>query len=94
MLKVKIKKGAKIFQDFHFGRWPACLPPSSEYEGEEYRYRTKNPDLIFDAEWKGRHWDCRRKGYGVGSKPEEYGNGSIFVIDEDGVEILFGVEND
>jgi len=87
----RIKRGAGIFQDHHFGKWPNCCPPRSEYEGEEYKYEAKDPDMVFEVEWTGRHWDCKADGYGMlRSRGEggEYGNGSIFVSDPDGVELV------
>ena len=89
--RVRIKEGASIFQDHHFGKWPNCCPPNSEYEGEEYQYVAKNPDMEFDGEWNGRYWDCKSDGYGhLKSRGDTgaYGNGSIFVIGLDSVEIL------
>lgn len=87
----RIKLGAPIFQDFHFGKWPNCLPPESEYEGEKYQYKAKDPDMVFEVEWKGRYWDCKADGYGMlRSRGEggEYGNGTIFVHEIDGVELV------
>jgi len=87
----RIKRGARIFQDHHFGKWPNCCPPRSEYEGEEYKYEAKDPDMLFKVEWTGTHWDCKADGYGMlRSRGEggEYGNGSIFVSALDGVELV------
>lgn len=95
---VRIRRGALIWQDFHTARWPACLPPEAEHANEErFKRCTRYPDAVFKAVWKacpqGGYWDCRRDGYGAmrlkGDKGE-YGNGSIFVPDEDGVEIIAG----
>jgi hypothetical protein len=74
-----IKIGASIGQDFSYDRWPNCVPPRSEYEGEEYNYITKFPMAIFECEWnsQGNRWDCVRDGYG---KSGNYGNGSISVF--------------
>ncbi len=86
-----IKIGASIFQDHHFGRWPACCPPKSEYEGETYKYEAKDPYMEFDVTWTGHHWVCKADGYGMlntKGEPVEYGNGSIFVTPFDGVEIV------
>ena len=86
----RIVDGAGIFQDHHFGKWPQCCPPRSEYEGEEYQYCAKDPDMIFDVEWNGHHWDCKADGYGYlrcRGEVGEYGNGSIFVSSFDGVEL-------
>jgi hypothetical protein len=87
----RIVVGAEIFQDHHFGRWPACCPPASEYTGEEYQYCAKDSDMIFDVVWTGRYWDCKADGYGyLRSQGEdgEYGNGSIFVSKFDGVVLV------
>lgn len=87
----RIKRGAGIFQDHHFGKWPNCCPPKSEYEGEEYKYEAKDPDMVFEVEWTGNHWDCKADGYGmlrVRGEAGEYGNGSIFVSSRDGVELV------
>lgn len=87
----RIKRGAWIFQDHHLGEWPNCCPPRSEYEGEEYQYEAKDPDMLFEVEWAGNHWNCKADGYGMlRSRGEdgEYGNGSIFVSDSAGVELV------
>ncbi len=84
-MKVKIKEGARIFQDHHFLRWPNCKPPQREYECEKYQFKTKYPDAEFSAKKESRYWDCWRDGYGAKG---DYGNGSIFVHDMDGVEIV------
>jgi hypothetical protein len=83
---VTIKIGTGIFQDHAFGKWPQCKPPQAEYNvKEEYYHITKYPDAIFDAEWRGNYWDCKRDGYG--GRP--YGNGSIFVHDKEGVTPVY-----
>ena len=87
----RIKTGAGIFQDHHFGKWPSCCPPRSEYEGEEYQYEAKDPDMVFDVRWTGHHWECKADGYGMmrhRGEAGEYGNGSIFVSNPDGVELM------
>jgi len=76
-MRVKIKKGAPIFQNYRSSKWPVCCPPDSEYAGEEYQYVTKNPDREFEAQWDGQVWECKADGYG---------NGSIFVLEFDGVK--------
>ena len=89
--RVRIKEGSGVFQDHHFGKWPECCPPQSEYEGDEYQYRAKNPDMEFDGEWNGRWWNCVADGYGRLKRygeEGEYGNGSIFVPGLDSVEVL------
>ena len=89
--RVRIKEGSAIFQDRRFGKWPECCPPQSEYEGEEYQYRAKDPDMEFDGEWDGTRWDCKADGYGhmkLHGDPGEYGNGSIFALGLDSVEVL------
>lgn len=89
--QVRIKKGVRIFQDHRFMRWPQCLPPKKEYEGQEYRYEAKDPDMEFEGTWNGRYWDCKADGYGHlrhKGDPGEYGNGSILVDGLDSVEIV------
>ncbi len=78
-MQAKIKIGAEIMHDRSFGTWPNCCPPISEYAGEEYQYQAKNPDMLFDVEWKasgGGYWNCVAPGYG---ERGNYGSGSIFV---------------
>ena len=87
----RIKEGAGIFQDHHFGRWPSCCPPKSEWEGDSNPYSAKDPDMLFDVEWDGRCWVCKADGYGhLRSQGDsgEYGSGSIFVKAFDGVEVM------
>ena len=87
----RIKNGASISQDMGFGKWPACKPPRSEYENEDWKEVTKYPDALFYMTWTGRCWDCRRDGYGAMKSKGiegEYGNGSIFVHDKEGIEII------
>ena len=87
----RIKSETIVFHDHHFGIWPECCPPESEYKGEKYQYLAKNPEMFFDVEWNGRWWDCKADGYGyLRSRGEdgEYGNGSIMVNDFDGVELV------
>jgi len=85
MTKIRIKEGARIFQDFYFLRWPNCKPPQKEYKDEKYQFKTKYPDAVFNAIKKDRYWDCWREGYG---DRKDYGNGSIFVYDINEVEIV------
>lgn len=74
---VKIKVGALISQDFHVMRWPECFPPDDE---------RADPNMVFYAKWTGQWWDCVRPGYGeLGGN---YGSGSIFVHDKNGVILL------
>jgi hypothetical protein len=90
-VKVRIKMGASICHDHHFGRWPECCPPDKEYAGEEYQYIAKNTDMVFDARFNGKSWVCKADGYGyLASNGEngDYGNGSINVVWFDDVEIL------
>ncbi len=73
----RIKEGAFITQDFGSGRWPATKSGADV-----------DPDMEFECEWKGSFWDCRADGYGMlRSRGEagEYGNGSIFVHECEGV---------
>ena len=90
-MRGRIKRGAMVLHDRVLGRWPSCCPPSSEYDGEQYRYEAKDPGMVFDVARNGRRWECRADGYGMfRSRGEagEYGNGSVFVIDGDGVELI------
>ena len=81
-MKGRIKLGAGLMQDYHFGRWPYCLVPKSQGGG----YEAKNPNMLFDVEWKGSYWDCRTDGFGKTKDGKgEYGCGSIFVSDKHGV---------
>jgi hypothetical protein len=87
--KGMINIGAPIFQDHSFGKWPNCLPPKSEHNGDPNFYQTtRYPDQIFDMKWNSKniedinkqkangYWDCTAPGYG---QYGNYGNGSIFV---------------
>lgn len=81
-MKVRIKTGTLISQDHAIGRWPASR------NGDDV-----DENMEFDAEWNGSRWDCRADGVGRRSWLGEtggYGNGSIFVHDKDGVEIIEG----
>ena len=80
---VRIKEGARIGQDFHFGCWPDCCPPESEYAGEQYQYVAKNPEMRFVGYWDGQSWICKAPGYG---NKDDYGNGAVHVFEKDGVE--------
>jgi hypothetical protein len=78
----RIRVGASIMQDRAFGNWPECRPPKG---------RVVDPDMIFEVTWNGRYWDCRANGFGqitVGAL-DQYGNGSIFVNDFNGVLLVF-----
>lgn len=75
----KIKEGSVIFHDRFTFKWPECVPPESEYESEEYQYKTKHPDAVFEVKPMSRgYWECKKVGYGA---EDEYGNGSIFAKD-------------
>lgn len=76
--KYKIKKGAKVYQDFLFRLWPDL--PNVENEDMlfdeiiDFKFKTKNAIyLVAD-------------GFGA---PENYGNGLIIVYNENGVEECF-----
>lgn len=81
---VRIKPGAKCFQDFAFYRWPL-----SDY-GEEGKAMADIPDdVVFIGkkmtDGKSVKWDCKTHGAGmIGS----YGNGGIIVSGDDPVEML------
>lgn len=86
-MKGRICNGARIYHGFGSFVWPGCKPPKEEYEGEEYKARTKEPDAIFDVTWDDatKCWICTRVGYGaVGA----YGNGAILVRDKDSVLLV------
>ena len=89
-LKGRIKIGAKIHQDRHFLTWPDCLPPKKK--------PVVDPEMVFYVTWvrsgNGGHWDCVAPGYGqLGTgNSGDYGNGSIFVYDKDGVELVDSLE--
>jgi hypothetical protein len=82
---VKIKPGAFIGQDMSQSEWP-------HLNGR----KEVDPETVFLAEKKGRYWNCRCYGCGfLQGKHYEgdydgdaYGNGSIYVHDMDGVELL------
>jgi hypothetical protein len=86
-MKARIKSGAGIMQDFRLLKWPHCCPPKSEYTGEDYHFKAKDPDMVFDAEWhdsvNGGYWYCIAPGYGENGN---YGNGSILVNGFEGIE--------
>lgn len=89
--KGRIKPGAMMSQDFNYGAWPNCCPPVREYPTGEYRYEAKDPDMVFDVEWNGSHWECRADGYGNLNPTGDalgYGNGSVLVKQFDGVELI------
>lgn len=89
LIKTKIKRGALVGQERRYFNWPGCIPPSKEYDLPiNFKYETKFPDAIFECEWNGEYWDCKRDGYGSLKYSESYGNGSIFVFDFNGIEFL------
>jgi hypothetical protein len=73
-MRGRIKVGALITQDFATGRWPAKSGGSDTV-----------PDIEFDCKWNGSFWECIADGYGMLGYAGEYGNGSVFVHDIDGV---------
>ena len=85
-LKGRIKIGAKIYQDKRFLTWPDCLPPRKN--------RVVDPEMVFFVTWvssgNGGYWDCVAPGYGqLGTgDTDNYGNGSIYVYDKEGVELV------
>ena len=78
-MKVRIKRGALVAQDFMVWNWPDTRAGTAA-----------DPDMEFEAEWNGTFWDCRAWGYGkmTNGVPGAYGNGSIFAFRKDGVEVL------
>ncbi len=89
-LYARIKVGSHISHDYGYTKWPRCKPPKSEYPNKEsYEYITIKPSRIFEVEWKGSYWNCVADGYGILSADGgEYGNGSIYVTNPDGVEFV------
>ena len=85
-LKGRIKVGTKILQDKRFLTWPDCLPPRKNPDVD--------PEMVFYVIWvssgNGGHWDCVAPGYGqLGTgNTDNYGNGSIYVYDKEGVELV------
>ena len=85
-LKGRIKVGTKIHQDRHFVTWPDCLPPRKN--------PVVDPEMVFYVTWvssgNGGYWDCVAPGYGqLGTgNTDNYGNGSIYVYDKEGVELV------
>lgn len=83
----RIKKGASIGHDMACGKWPGHRPRASAEKEALF-----DENMIFDVtEWNGKWWDCAADGFGYGierTNPGEYGNGSVFVFDEDGVEFV------
>ncbi len=85
-LKGRIKIGTKILQDRHFVTWPDCLPPQKN--------PVVDPEMVFYVTWvssgNGGYWDCVAPGYGqLGTgNTDNYGNGSIYVYDKEGVELV------
>lgn len=77
MKHCRIKPGALISQDFAILRWPEVRGGFVE-----------DTNMIFEVEWTGSFWDCKADGYGYHKPQGKYGNGSIFVHDEDGVEMV------
>ena len=75
--RVRINIGALVFQDHGCGRWPATKSGADV-----------DPAMEFAAKWMGNGWDCKAFGYGQLGQDKSYGNGSIFVVGEDGVTVL------
>lgn len=78
--KARIKRGVLISHDFAVGRWPACKAPGGGTEADD-------PDMDFDCtRVLDKWWDCVAPGFGQRGGLSDYGNGSIFVHDLDGIE--------
>jgi len=90
----RIKLGASITHDHRVSTWPSCCPPPNEYSSDEdYRYRAKNPDMIFDVVWNKEFWTCKADGYGLSLDEGAfygYGCGAIRVSGFGGVELICG----
>lgn len=80
-MRVRIKVGAPIDQDHHFGlRWPQCLAP----DGGDYADR----NMVFTVEegniFAKKGWlELIAFGFGDMQTPGGYGNGSIGVRESD-----------
>lgn len=82
-MKVRIKIGTIIYHDLGCFEWPMCKPPKSEFENDdEYVYRTKFPNAVFDYDGVSK---CIRSGYG---QRGNYGNGVIHVSSVDDLVIV------
>ena len=88
-IRGRIKPGASMFQDFHWGKWPdAAACPLA------WGDRRPDPDMIFDVEWHGGQeavWELKADGFGhlkLNGDPGVYGSGSITVYGFDGVELV------
>lgn len=79
-IKARIKRGAPVYQDFGFGEWPACKPPGGGTEASD-------PDMEFECTRERDGWNCTAPGFG---QRGDYGNGSIFVHDPDGIDEIGG----
>jgi hypothetical protein len=82
--RVRINVGATVGQDLDYNRWPITRSG-----------QVVDPAMVFDAEWNGRHWECRANGFGRRTRvglPSEYGNGALYVFCRDSVTLLDGEE--
>jgi hypothetical protein len=78
--RVKIKVGSRVLQDRSNGIWPSTASAEKV-----------DPDMIFEAKWTGKVWDCVADGFGmlkINGQTGEYGNGSIFAFGIDSVEVI------
>jgi hypothetical protein len=78
--RVRIKVGSFVSQDRATGHWPGT---ASGVDAD--------PNMIFNAKWSGKYWDCRADGFGARKYLGEeggYGNGPIFAFGIDSVEII------
>jgi hypothetical protein len=78
--RVRINIGALVGQDHSYGRWPATK------DG-----RAVDHNMEFEAEWRGKWWECRADDFGRRTWLGEcggYGNGSMSVHSLDGVTLL------
>ena len=87
-MKGRIKIGAKISQDFGFGKWPTCKPP----RGSREEGIADDPNMVFEVEWINEtpgYWNCVADGFGAmpsNGVVGTYGNGSIYVSDKGGID--------
>ena len=78
--RVRINIGALVSQDHAYGRWPWSAAT-----------RQVDPDMVFEADYYGKHWECRAAGYGnrewLGERGG-YGDGAINAFGKNSVTLL------
>ncbi len=79
-LRGRIKAGTLVSQDRAFGRWPFT-----------HRDDNNKIDLVFDILDKTTYYECIADGYGRRNwlgEEGQYGNGSIYVRDKNGIDFI------